>query len=106
MKTYEHLGKTYYCPVDLSFALIGGKWKGVIVWNLRSCSRRYSELKRALVVINDKSLSKALQELEKDGIVIRTDYHEVPPKVDYRLSDRGQKLLPIFEQLYSWGEEI
>jgi len=102
----DYAGKTYYCAVDLAFHLVGGKWKAVILWNLRNEPLRFSELKRVLVVINDRMLSKVLRELEHDNLIVRKDFGTVPPHVEYRLSENGETLLPILQQTEAWSKHL
>ena len=85
-----------------------GKWKGMIVWTLiENPCLRYGELKRMVMrtqKISDKVLIETLKELESDGLVLRKDFKEIPPKVEYSLSKRGKELKPIFESMYTFGE--
>jgi len=93
-----------FCAVDYAFQRIGGKYKGRILWVLRTDILRYGELKRAVIGITPKMLTQTLRELEADGLVSRKVYHEVPPKVEYTLTDTGKELIPFISQLRSWGE--
>ena len=105
MKTYQLNGTIFYCPVDLTLSVIGGRWKGLIIWTLRQEELlRYNEIKRRLVTINDKMLSQTLKQLVEQNIIIRKSYNEIPPKVEYSLSETGKQLLPIFELMQEWGE--
>lgn len=103
MKRYELNGTFFYCPVDLTLSIIGGRWKGLVFWNLRDGAKRYGEIKKILVGINDKMLSQVLKELESNGVVNRKVYEIVPPKVEYTLTKEGKKLLPIMKQMSDWG---
>ena len=103
MKRYILDGTYFYCPVDLTLHIVGGRWKGIVVWNLREEQKRFSELKRILVTINDKMLSQVLKELEAQGVVSRKVYEVVPPKVVYSLTDEGRKLLPIMQAMNNYG---
>lgn len=103
MKRYVLDGTFYYCPVDLTLQIIGGRWKGIVIWNLRDDKKRFSELKRLLVTINDKMLSQVLKELETQGVISRKVYEIVPPKVEYSLTDEGKKLLPIMQAMNEYG---
>ena len=103
MKKYKLNGTYYYCPVDLTLQIIGGRWKGIVIWNLREGEKRFSELKRVLVTINDKMLSQVLRELEQQGVVNRKVYEVVPPKVEYTLTQEGEKLLPIMQAMNDYG---
>lgn len=93
-----------HCAVDYAFKRIGGKYKGRILWVLRQDVLRYGELKRAIVGITPKMLTQTLKELESDELVLRKVYFEVPPKVEYSLTETGQELIPVIRQLRSWGE--
>jgi len=106
MKRYELNGTYYYCPVDLTLQIISGRWKGIVIWNLREGTKRFSELKRILVTINDKMLSQVLRELEEQGVVSRKVYEVVPPKVEYKLTEEGTKLLPIMQAMNDYGQKF
>ncbi len=106
MKRYKLNGTYYYCPVDLTLQIVGGRWKGIVIWNLRETKMRYSELKKALVIINDKMLSQVLKELEEQGIVNRKVYEIIPPKVEYSLTNEGKKLLPIMQAMNDYGQKF
>lgn len=95
----------YQCSMELSLGLIGGKWKALILWHL-GCHHtlRFSELRRQLPKVTQKMLTQQLRELEEHGLVNRLVYAQVPPKVEYSLTDEGQSLLPILEQLCQWGQ--
>lgn len=93
-----------HCAVDYAFKRIGGKYKGRILWVLREDILRYGELKRAIVGITPKMLTQTLKELEADQLVSRKVYLEVPPKVEYSLTETGQELVPLIGQLRSWGQ--
>lgn len=103
MKRYKLKGVFYYCPVDLTLQIVGGRWKGIVIWNLREQKMRYGELKKALVTINDKMLSQVLKELEEQGVVSRKVYEVVPPRVEYSLTKEGKKLLPIMQAMNDYG---
>jgi len=106
MKRYKLNGTFYYCPVDLTLQIVGGRWKGIVIWNLREEKKRFSELKRILVTINDKMLSQVLKELEEQGIVSRKVCDVVPPKVEYSLTKEGKKLLPIMQSMNDYGQKF
>lgn len=94
------------CPLVYALAIIGGKWKLPVLWHLFDKKRvRYNDLKRSVVGVTNMMLSKCLKELEKDQLVLRTQYNEVPPRVEYELTERGRLLLPALEALYTWGAE-
>jgi len=106
MKRYKLDGTFFFCPVDLTLSVIGGRWKGLVFWNLKDGPRRYGELKKTLVGINDKMLSQVLRELENTGVVSRKAYEVSPPKVEYTLTSEGLKLLPVMQLMSSWGEKF
>ena len=98
--------KTFYeCPVEATIAAVGGKWKILILWRLGDRTRRYGELKRLLPEITEKMLISQLRELEQDGIISRTSFGEVPPRVDYALTPHGQALRPVLEAMCDWGQK-
>ena len=94
-----------YCAVDYAFQRIGGKYKGRILWVLRDGLLRYGELNRAIVGITPKMLTQTLKELEADELIRRKVYLEVPPKVEYSLTETGKELIPFISQMRSWGEK-
>ncbi len=94
----------YMCPVENATQLISGKWKARILWKLHHNTMRYGELRRELAGITEKMLAQQLRELENDGLVVRTQYPEVPPKVEYSLSEFGKSFSPILEQIALWGQ--
>lgn len=95
---------SYACGIGPAFDVIGGKWKAAILWELRSRPRRYGALKRSIEGISEKMLVQQLRELEADGLVIRTVHEQVPPRVDYRLSEWGISLNAATAPLADWGE--
>lgn len=101
--TFEMNGKTYHCALDITMHFIGGKWKTVVLWYLRKEKKRFSELKRHIPEITEKMLSLQLRQLEKDGIVLRTIYPEVPPRVEYELTEEGKSMIPMLEAMATWG---
>jgi len=106
----EHIisvdNKAYHCPIDVGMHYIGGKWKAVAMWYLQDGPKRYSELRRLMSGITERMLAKQLQELEHDGLIVRHDYQEVPPRVDYTLTEDGRKLLPALQALSEWSFEL
>lgn len=93
-------------PFAYTISMINGKWKmHILFWLWKKEVMRYGELKRSLGKVTHKMLSSHLKELEADGIVIRTEYPQVPPKVEYRLSPLGLSLMPILQSVCQWGEE-
>lgn len=97
--TYEGTG----CPVEATLALIGAKWKGATVYHLIDGELRFSELRRRMPNVTQRILSKALRELEGDGLVLRTVYPTVPPQVGYRLTDKGEALRGAVQALADFG---
>lgn len=91
------------CPVATTVSLIGSKWKLLIMRNLLARPWRFNELKKDLEGISQKVLTDSLRSMEQDGLVIRTDYQEVPPRVEYSLSPLGQSMRPIILALEEWG---
>ncbi|PAT33561.1 winged helix-turn-helix transcriptional regulator [Vandammella animalimorsus] len=93
------------CTVEATLALIGGKWKGVILYRLLTQQvLRFNALRRLLPHITQRMLTNQLRELERDGLVARTVYAEVPPRVEYRLTEYGQTLAPVIHALKAWGD--
>lgn len=93
------------CPVELVLNIIGGKWKGVILFHLLDKTLRFNELKRLLPNITQRMLTNQLRELEMDGLVHREVYAQVPPRVEYSLTARGESLGPIIRAMEQWGRE-
>ncbi|WP_031464381.1 winged helix-turn-helix transcriptional regulator [Sciscionella sediminilitoris] len=92
-----------YCAIEAAMSVLGGKWKMVIVEYLLRETHRFGELRRRLPGITQRGLARALRELEEDGIVVRTDYGENPPRVEYSLTEAGQRLAPAAARLQEWG---
>lgn len=90
----------------MTLELIGGKWKGVILWHLTQKTLRFSQLKRRLPGITQKMLTQQLRELERDKLVHRKVYAEVPPRVEYSLTELGLTLQPILQEMCAWGRSI
>ncbi|MBB5984958.1 winged helix-turn-helix transcriptional regulator [Sphingobium lignivorans] len=95
----------FSCGLDATLKVVAGKWKPLIIYFLLEGPNRYGELKRAVRGVSDKVLIQQLKELESDGIVIRTDYREVPPRVDYSLTALGHSLAQALVPLSNWGAE-
>ncbi len=91
------------CPVTFTMDKIGGRWKPLIIWNLQSGQKRYSDLRRSLPLISEKMLIQQLKELEQDALVIREAKPVVPPHVEYRLSEIGKEMAPILSAMAEWG---
>ncbi|MHB8061224.1 MAG: winged helix-turn-helix transcriptional regulator [Ruminiclostridium sp.] len=94
------------CPIEYTLNAIGGKWKLLILYQLMIGEvKRYGELKRNINGITHKMLSFQLKELENYELIHRKEYHQIPPKVEYSLSEKGVTLLPILGMMYDWGEK-
>ena len=100
MLTKEELPE---CPVATTVALIGSKWKLLIIRNLLQRPWRFNELRKDLDGISQKVLTDSLRSMEDDGLITRTVYPEVPPRVEYALSDLGKTLKPILDSMVAWG---
>ena len=93
------------CPMEATLELIGGKWKSVILFRISEDTRRFNELGRLLPRITSRMLTKQLRELEHDGLISRKIYAEVPPRVEYSLTECGKSLTPVLHELMHWGEK-
>ena len=93
------------CPVEATLELIGGKWKGIVLYYLLDGRLRFSELKQKIGCVTQRMLTKQLRELEADGLVNRTVHAEVPPKVEYELTEEGETLKPLIIALKNWGDQ-
>ena len=91
------------CPVEATLELIGGKWKGLVLYHLLEGTLRFSELRRKTPSVTQRMLTRQLRELESAGLVVRTVHAEVPPRVEYRLSAEGETLRPVIWALRDWG---
>jgi DNA-binding HxlR family transcriptional regulator len=100
-------GKIYPCTVSLAMDLIGGKWKTVILYHLKTESKRYSELLKEMQTVTEMTLSLQLKQLERDGLITRKVYGKKPPvKVVYSLTNFGQTLIPTLDAILAWGNQI
>lgn len=90
------------CPVDQAIEMVGGKWKPLILWRLSAGTLRFGQLQRAIPQVTQRMLTLQLRELESAGLVMRTVYPEVPPKVEYALSALGRSVVPVLESLGQW----
>ena len=96
-------GTTYDCGLSAALDVVGGKWKPLVLWNLFGGPRRFGELRRAVVGISEKMLIQQLRELEADGVVSRRDFGEVPPRVEYAITEFGMSLVEALGPLCAWG---
>ncbi|MGW0480038.1 winged helix-turn-helix transcriptional regulator [Nonomuraea sp. NPDC003214] len=97
--------RTFTCGLDAAIAVMGGKWKGLILFALGEGPVRFGELRRAVPGISERVLIQQLREMEANGLVHREVYHQVPPKVEYSLTEFGQSLNTALAPLGAWGEE-
>lgn len=92
------------CPVEFTLDVIGGKWKGILIYHLMDGTKRFNEFRRICPGITQRMLTLQLRELEEDGVVHREVYHQIPPKVEYSLTEFGKTLTPIIKLMKDWGE--
>lgn len=102
----KRMSSSYNCPVEAALAVIGNKWKGVILFHLLEDKKRFNELRRLIPGVTQRMLTLQLRELEADNVIIRKVYPEVPPKVEYSLTAHGKSLKTILHKLREWGERI
>lgn len=94
------------CPMYYTISILGGKWKWVILWKIYEADViRYNKLRDKLQPIAHKTLSSQLKELENSKLIHREQYNEIPPKVEYWLTEKGKSLIPILKLMYQWGEQ-
>lgn len=104
---YEFNEKTYPCTTSLTMGIIGGKWKAAILYNLKSNTMRYNELRKTMPTVTERTLSLQLKTLEKDGIIKRKVYTSKPPlKVEYSLTEFGETLIPLLQAIVDWGRYV
>ncbi|MDR6193246.1 helix-turn-helix domain-containing protein [Siphonobacter sp. SORGH_AS_0500] len=106
MPEFKHDGKLYYNPIEFALSHIGGTWKMPILWRLRTKTMRYGELKKDIPHITHKMLSTQLKDLEAHGLIQREVYAEVPPKVEYSITEKGKEALPVVEMLINYGKKL
>ncbi len=92
------------CPVELTIALIGTKWKVLILRDLMDGTKRFGELRTAIGAVSQKVLTANLREMEQNGLLTRRAYAEVPPRVEYTLTELGCSLMPVLEAMHEWGD--
>lgn len=93
------------CPVETTLMLISDKWKVLVLRDLLTGTKRFGELKKSIGGVSQKVLTAQLQQMEESGLLIRTAYPEVPPRVEYTLTELGYSLKPILDAMWVWGEE-
>jgi len=106
MPEFFHDKKLFYTPIEFALNHIGGTWKMPILWRLQKNVLRYGELKKDIPHITDKMLSSQLKELEEKGLIERKVYAVVPPKVEYSITDKGRKALPVIETIMKYGYDL
>lgn len=93
------------CPVETTLTLISDKWKVLIIRDLLSGTKRFGELKKSIGSVSQKGLTSQLRQMEESGLLIRTVFPEVPPRVEYTLTELGHSLKPVLDAMWNWGEE-
>lgn len=106
MPEFLYNNKLYYNPVEFAMDRIGGTWKMPILWRLKDRVMRYGELKKAIPHITHKMLTSQLRELEQEGFILREVFAVVPPKVEYTITERGQRAIVIIDQIRNYGFEL
>ena len=91
------------CPVQVALDMLGGRWKPLTLWHLRQGTLRFNEMRRLMPGITQRMLTATLRELERDGLVRRQIFAEVPPRVEYTTTPRGESLRPILDAMAAWG---
>lgn len=94
-----------HCPAERTLDFLAGKWRPMVIYWLQDGPLRFNELQRRLGAITHRTLSKTLKEMEADGLVLRKDYGEIPPRVDYSLSDKGHSLQPVLKAMEDWAKQ-
>jgi DNA-binding HxlR family transcriptional regulator len=103
MRVITFKEKTYNCPMEMTIDLIGGKWKALLLWNLSLGTHRFNELRRQFPGVTQKMLTQQLRDLERNGLITRTIYAEMPLRVEYNLTDFGMTLMPVLQAMNQWG---
>lgn len=97
------MDREFICPIEATLSLIEGKWKPLLIWRLRDRTMRFNQLASEMSGISPKMLTKQLRELEHDGLIERKMFPEIPPRVEYSLSQKGRSLMPVLESMGAWG---
>lgn len=103
MQSPKPKSKKESCPAEVTLSMINGRWKLLIFRELLSGVKRFNQLQRSLTGVTQKMLTQQLREMEADGLVSRKVYAEIPPKVEYSLTPRGESLKPLIDQMHEWG---
>ncbi len=103
---YIFNGDIFFCSLELAVNVIGGKWKSLILYHLQNGALRSSELQQLIHGISNKMFTQAVRDLEKDGLIKRTVFPVVPPKVEYELTELGESVIPIINNLALWGRKV
>lgn len=93
------------CPIAATMGYIGGRWKTIILYFLSSGTKRFGEIGARIPTISRKVLTQQLKELERDGLIVRKEYKEIPPRVEYALTDLGKSLSSVFKEMANWGKQ-
>jgi len=99
-------GNPYSCPLTAAVNKIGGRWKPIILFYLSNGSRRFGQLAVTVPMISKKVLTQQLKQLEVDGLISRKQFNEIPPRVEYALTDFGKSVLPILDRICEWGKQF
>jgi len=102
---YQNEQQLNRCPVSFTLSIIGGRWKAAIIWKLSEGPLRFGQLRTAVGKVSDRMLAKQLGEMQEDGLVMRRAYAEVPPRVEYALTEKGKSLEPVLQSVLKWGLE-
>lgn len=97
--------KKYNCPMELTVDLIGGKWKALILWHLAEGTLRFNEIRKLFPEVTQKILTQQLRDMEDKGLILRRVYAQVPPKVEYSLTEFGRSLMPVLYAMNAWGTD-
>ena len=98
-------GERFGCPVEITLTLLGNKWKVLILRELFTGTKRFGELARGIAGISQKMLTQQLRQMEKDNLVARKVYAEIPPRVEYSITETGRSLKPILDEMHRWGRQ-